>query len=72
MMFASEFLDRLDALGDGPRHPVSPRFVGVFESPLRHPALNRHHAAKLPMMHAATRRLGASSGAYIVRPEVLA
>ncbi len=49
-MFASEFLDRLDALSDGPRHPVAPRFVGVFEPSLRYHTLDRRHVYSLPMV----------------------
>jgi hypothetical protein len=40
-MFASEFLDRVDALGDRPRHPVAPQFIGVIESPFRDDTLDR-------------------------------
>jgi hypothetical protein len=43
-MLTPEFLDRVDALGDRPRHPVAPRFVGVLEAPLRDNALDRRHA----------------------------
>lgn len=66
-MFATEFLDRLDALSNRSRHPVAPRFVGVFESPLRHHALDRRHRAILPSVPTVIRR----HPAHIARPESL-
>ena len=48
-MLASELLDRFEALSDGPRHPVAPRLVRVFEPSLRHHALDRGHTKSLPM-----------------------
>jgi hypothetical protein len=44
VMLASEFFDRVDALGNRPRHPVAPRFVRVFEPSLGDHALYRTHS----------------------------
>ncbi len=55
-MLASELLDGLEALSDGPRHPKAPWFVRVLEPAFRHHALDRGHATSLPMLSLGNHR----------------
>jgi hypothetical protein len=47
-MFATQLVNRADALFDGSRQPVTPRLIGITEDLLRHDSLNRCHLIILP------------------------
>jgi hypothetical protein len=55
-MLASELLDRLEALSNGPRRPIAPRFVRLIEPPLRRHTLDRRHTAILPRVDGVARQ----------------
>jgi len=48
-MFATQLVNRADALFDGSRQPVTPRLIGITEDLLRHDSLNRCHGRILPL-----------------------
>ena len=69
-MLASELLDGLEALSDGPRHPIAPWFVRVLEPAFRHHALDRGHATSLPMADTEASYVVALAAAQKVRSDV--
>jgi hypothetical protein len=51
-MFPTKFFDGVDAFFDGPRQPVTPRFIRITEDLLRHDSLDRCHFPILPLRSA--------------------
>lgn len=47
-MFATQLLNRVDALVDGSHQPVTPGLIGITDDPLRHDSLDRCRGRILP------------------------